>query len=303
LAWRALACSGNRDTRRWRLAQCKPIPLTKERNRRRSTTTCSSAERCPMAQRPRCHIFRKSAHQRRAARRTDCRNEFYSPSPPLRIVIGIAVILSIAKTDAQHRIGGIALRREIGAGPRPIVRARDVEVRRAASILANLGRQAGWSSGDEIARRKRLRRGAAVEQQTNHRRSHLPRAVRAPSGSPGLFFSAPSSAAGTAHPITSFHRFQFPAALRDGIDAQTWDERKAVVATMSEFLGFQANIESLLPLIQGADQEIHLLMQHLGRIGSASSARGTLAVGHRLLSHRCSPPLGLLYSVPVPSAM
>ena len=32
------------------------------------------------------------------------------------------------------------------------------------------------------------------------------------------------------------------------------------VAAMSQFLGFQANKEALLPLIQGTDQKIHLLM-------------------------------------------
>jgi len=63
-----------------------------------------------------------------------------------------------------------------------------------------------------------------------------------------------------ANPITAFHRFQFAAPLCYGVDAQPGNACKLAVTAMPELLGFQTNIESLLPFIQGADQEIHLLM-------------------------------------------
>ena len=90
--------------------------------------------------------------------------------------------------------------------------------------------------------------------------------------------------------FAGFQRFQFSSTFGDGVDAQARDECQAAVAAVPQFLGFQANIQSLLPLIQCAHQEIHLLMQLFDRIGTTSSTLGTLAVMDRLFFHKHSPP-------------
>lgn len=104
-------------------------------------------------------------------------------------------------------------------------------------------------------------------------------------GSPGLFFNGPTTTARSTDTIRRFSLFEFVTTLGNGIDTHARDESQLAVATMSQFLRFQTDIQPTLMFIKGTQKKVHLLMQRLGRVRFSLLALGTLALMNRSLFH------------------
>jgi hypothetical protein len=60
---------------------------------------------------------------------------------------------------------------------------------------------------------------------------------------------------------------KFAAALGNGVDTEAGNAGHVAVTAIAQLLGLQPCIQATLPLVEGADEEIDLGVERLGRMG------------------------------------
>jgi hypothetical protein len=103
------------------------------------------------------------------------------------------------------------------------------------------------------------------------------------------FFGAEATTSRETNSITRLAPFPFAPPFRDRLDVEAGHLGHTPVTAISQLLGLQTSIQSLLMFVESAHEEIHLTMQFLDRAGPVLLTLGTFTLMDQLYSHKRSP--------------